>query len=254
MKPTPIKSSILSFTLFFCSTAIKAETYYPEQEQVIQHPGKLELIYMGYHFRETPLAPLRKVKANHKYFYVLPYVTTPSIQSIYLLENTTILKDEEVLDIGSGSGIQAIFAADNAKRVVATDLSFAAVENTKLNAEGHNVAHIVESRQGDLFSAIKPDEKFDVIIFNIDYPYDEKSQGLWKVHERFFREVGNYMKPNARIYYQSGLIINVPRIYSMVMQNKLRVMKMNMASALNHNREPIVYLIIKDPLLPEIPM
>lgn len=246
--------------IYFCLIFLLMPLYgfaadlYPEQEQVIIHPGKLDLIYMGYEMREPPLAPMRKVKAHYKYFYVLPYVVTPSIQSVYLLEHTTIQKDEEVLDIGSGSGIQAIFAAEKAKRVVATDLSFAAVENTRFNADGHKVSHIVEARQGDLFSAIKPEEKFDVIIFNIDYPFDEKSQKLWRVHERFFKEVGNYMKPNARIYYQAGLIANIPKIYSMVLQNHLRIMRLDMASALNHNREPMVFLIIKDPLLPEIPM
>ncbi len=227
---------------------------FPEQETVIHHPGKLDLIYMGYQDRDPPLAPLRKVKAYYKYFYVLPYVVVPSIQSVFLLEHTTIRKGEEVLDIGSGSGIQAIFAAEKAKRVVATDLNFAAVENTRFNAEGHGVSHIVEVRQGDLFSPIRPDEKFDVIIFNIDYPYDENTLGLWKVHERFFREVRQYMKPNGRIYYQAGLITNIPKIYTMVRDNKLRIMKMDMVAALLHNREPIVFLITRDPLQPDIPM
>jgi len=253
MKKILSASTTVLFVFFLVFNTSYAERFYPEIEQVIQHPGTLELIYQGYQHRDPPLASMKKVKANQKYFYVLPYVVAPSIQSIFLLEHTIIQPGEEVLDIGSGSGIQAVFAAANAKKVVATDLSFAAVENTRFNAEGHKVSHIVESRQGDLFSGIGADEKFDVIIFNIDYPYDEKSQGLWKVHERFFREVDNYLKPGGRIYYQGGLLINIPRIASMVVNNKLRIMKMDMAAALNHNREPIVYLIIRDPLLPNLP-
>lgn len=248
-----LKILFIGLFILIASPNTRAE-YYPENEQVIKHPGKLDLIYMGYHLREPPLSHLRKVKAHYKYFYVLPGVVTPSIQSVYLLEHTTIKEGEEVLDIGSGSGIQAIFAAEKAKRVVATDLSHAAAENTRFNAKGHSLSHKIDSRQGDLFSAISPKEKFDVIIFNIDYPYDSKTQGLWKVHERFFREVKTYMKPNARIYYQAGLISNIPKIYSMVHNNQLRIMRMDMANALIHNREPIVFLIVRDPLQPDIPM
>lgn len=253
MKKLLVLSLFLGILLASMPAFSALRDFYPENEQIINHPGKLDLIYQGYQMREPPLAPLRKVKAHYKYFYVLPYVVTPSIQSIFLLEHTTIREGEEVLDIGSGSGIQAIFAAEKAERVVATDLSFAAAENTRFNAEGHGVAHKVDSRQGDLFSSISPEEKFDVVIFNIDYPYDQKTQGLWKVHERFFREVKTYMKPNARIYYQAGLISNIPKIYSMVFQNKLRIMKMHMANALLHNREPIVFVIMQDPLQPDLP-
>jgi len=211
----------------------------------IVHPGKFDLIYMEFVDQPIPLLPMRKVKAHYKYFYVFPSVTVPSVQSIYFLEHINVNPGETVLDLGTGSGIQAIFAAEKASRVVATDLYQYAADNAAFNANGHGVSHIVETRAGDLFAPIKKGETFDVIINNIDYPWDEGSQGLWKVHERFFREVQTYLNPMGRIYYQSGWIYNIPKIQKMADDNGLRIIKMDMVNAIDHDREPIVYLIMR---------
>jgi len=251
MKKLPVNIIVLWIFFFvFFTSPVQSE----EKGQIIQHPGLTELVYFGEQVREPPLAPLQKVRVNNKFFYVYPGVVIPSIQSVFLLENTTIRSGETVLDIGSGSGVQAIFAADQASKIVATDLSADAVENTLFNVKGHNLTEKIETRQGDLFGPIKKTEKFDVIIFNIDYPFDLETQGLWKVHERFFREVQDYLNPGGRIYYQAGLIANIPKIFSMVTNNKMRIMKMNMYTALRYNREPVFMLIIPDPLQPDIPM
>ena len=65
-------------------------------------------------------------------------------------------------------------AAQKASKVVATDLNQDAVDDTAYNAKFHDLTHKIETRQGDLFGPVKDDEKFDVIIFNIDYPFNEK--------------------------------------------------------------------------------
>jgi hypothetical protein len=55
------------------------------------------------------------------------------------------------------------------------------------------------------------------------------------------------MKPDATIYYQAGWIWNVPRIYHMLLKNGLVVIRMNMANAQKHHREPIVFTIKENP-------
>ncbi|NOZ54000.1 MAG: methyltransferase [Gammaproteobacteria bacterium] len=207
---------------------------------IIQHPGKYELIYYGY-LQNNP--DTYKVSANNKDFFLTKDTVVPSVQSLYLLENTHINEGDEVLDIGTGAGIQAVFAAEKATKVIATDLNPNAVLNTKNNAIYHGVADKIEVRQGDLFAPIKANEKFDVIIFNISYPYDKNSIALWEVHERFFAQVKKHMKPDATIFYQAGWLWNVPKIVAMIENNGLLITKMNMLNMLRLNRQPIVFTI-----------
>ena len=71
-----------------------------------------------------------------------------------------------VLDMGTGSGIQAITAAKkkSVKSVVAADIQEEVIENNKNNIKNKKIKFIVS----DLFSNIK-NKKFDTIIFNPPY-------------------------------------------------------------------------------------
>jgi len=209
-------------------------------KEIIQHPGKYELIYYGY-LQDKP--DTYKVKANNRDFLLTKDTVVPSVQSIFLLEHTHINPGDEVLDIGTGAGIQAIFAAEKALNVVATDLNPNAVLDTKNNAVYHGFADKIDTRQGDLFGPVNDNEKFDAIIFNIAYPYNKDSTTLWEVHERFFAQVKKYMKPNATIYYQAGWLWNISKIIDMIESNGLLVMAMNMENILRLNRQPIVFTI-----------
>lgn len=212
----------------------------------INHPGSLELIYQDEIERQPPLSsPIRKVRAHTRDFYVFPGVVMPSIQSIYLLEHSEVHAGDTVLDIGTGSGIQAIFAAEKASKVIATDIDHDAVANARYNANFHNMSDIIEVRQGDLLKPVKTGEKFDVVIFNVDYPYSEQTQWLWKLHERFFKGVGKLLKPGGRIYYQAGFIRNIPKIYAMVEEHGFQIIQMRMDYSAIHKRAPIVFKITR---------
>jgi methylase of polypeptide subunit release factors len=71
----------------------------------------------------------------------------------------------KVLDMGTGSGVGAVFAARRAGRVLAVDVNPAAVRSARINALLHGVEDRVEVREGDLFAEIG-DERFDRVIFN----------------------------------------------------------------------------------------
>lgn len=213
-------------------------------ERRVPYPGKLELIDLG---PQNTNPPGLLVKAHTKFFLVFDGVTPPTVHSMFMLEHTTIEPGEEVLEIGSGSGIQSVFAADTAKRVVATDIDRKAVENTRYNVKRYDLEDRVEVREGDLFGPVKKDERFDVILLNLVYPFSEGSKHMWAVHERFFAEVLHYLKPGGRIYYQAGLIQNIPHIRDMILRNGMRIMRMNMVYSPEYNREPIVFLIQRQP-------
>lgn len=91
----------------------------------------------------------------------------------YLLEKQVKLysKNKTVLDIGSGSGIQALAALNsNALAVTATDINPEVIAHLKsISKSNQNKITIIKS---NLFSKIK--SKFDLIVFNPPYlPEDE---------------------------------------------------------------------------------
>lgn len=92
------------------------------------------------------------------------------------------------LEMGCGAGIMSVLAAKaGCDSVLGLDLNPAAVENTLLNAKRHGVAGQVEARCSNLYSAVRPGERFDGIYWNppfLDAPSDSVDGSLW--HETMF--------------------------------------------------------------------
>lgn len=100
-----------------------------------------------------------------------PEVYEPAEDTFQLLEAINVSKEDKVFEIGTGCGIIALVCAEDGADVVCSDVNPFAVELTRRNYS-LNKSYIkgdFEVRLGDLFSVLKPDEKFDVIIFNPPY-------------------------------------------------------------------------------------
>lgn len=69
------------------------------------------------------------------------------------------------LDLGTGSGAGAVFAARRGFRVTAVDLNPEAVRCARINALLHHLEDRIEVREGDLFSPVAG-EQFDLVLFN----------------------------------------------------------------------------------------
>jgi 16S rRNA G1207 methylase RsmC len=179
------------------------------------------------------------VLLGDKKFVVHAGVRPPTINSLYMMDYLKINVGEEVLDIGTGCGVHAIFAAEKAKRVVATDIFEPAVENAKVNARLHHVDKTIDFRVGDLLEPIHEGEKFDVIFFNINYPFEKGDSKRQRLHERFFSQIRTYMKPNARIYYQTSFARNIPTIYDILTRHQFSIMEVHMKNMTTYQHEPI---------------
>lgn len=96
-------------------------------------------------------------------------VYQPGEDSYLLARHVRRLVRGEVLDMGTGSGIQAVEAAakPGVSRVVAVDVNPAAVEAAKRRADGRGVAGKIEFITSDLFEDMEG--VFDWIVFNPPY-------------------------------------------------------------------------------------
>lgn len=106
------------------------------------------------------------------------------------------------LDLGTGSGIGAIFAARRGYSVVGVDLNPEAVRCARINALLNHVDGRVEIRPGDLFTPVAGDQ-FDLVLFNPPFyrgtPRDRLDQA-WRatdVIERFADGLRPALKPTG---------------------------------------------------------
>lgn len=124
--------------------------------------------------RGEPVAYLTGTKE----FYGIPIsvnadVLVPRPETELIVDRARELKPTRILEIGTGSGCVAIACAVRLPEatVVATDISGAALDIARSNAESLGVADRIEFREGDLFGPITPEEhgEFDLIVTNPPY-------------------------------------------------------------------------------------
>lgn len=159
-------------------------------------------------FRSVPKLGMT-IEYLGKKFTVYRNVFWPYDDSIPLVQNFVIKPGESVLDVGTGCGVIAVFAAaKGAGRVVAVDINPAAVRSAKVNVRAHGFAGIIDVRLSNLFAAVRADETFDVIIANLPLrnktAEDVVESSFWdsafRSHEKFFADVGRHLNSNGRVY------------------------------------------------------
>lgn len=105
------------------------------------------------------------------------------------------------LEVGCGAGVTAVMAAlAGCARVTALDINPEAVRNAGLNAHRHGVADRMRVLHSDLFDALAPGERFDVVFWNSnvicapeEFVYTRPMQHAifdrgYTTHERYLRD------------------------------------------------------------------
>jgi HemK-related putative methylase len=112
-----------------------------------------------------------------------------------------------VLDLGTGSGVGAIFAARQGAQVTAVDINPEAVRCAQINALLNDLAGRINVVEGDLFAPVV-DQRFDLILFNPPYyrgrPADDPDHA-WRsqdIFERFASGLASHLASGGR-----GLIV-----------------------------------------------
>jgi methylase of polypeptide subunit release factors len=141
-----------------------------------------------------------------------PFVVTPSVFNPKVPRTGEFLasqiapplvnRDTDVLDMGTGCGVSAVFAARHARRVVAVDINAAAVRCAGINAQLNHLEHKIDIRHGDLFAPVSA-ERFDLVLFNPPFlrgaPRDDRDRA-WRssdVAERFAAGLGARLNPGG---------------------------------------------------------
>lgn len=150
-------------------------------------------------------------------------VVPPEVQPItgmsHLLGQAVMAEVHEgdrVLDMGTGSGVNAILAASKATDIVAVDINPVAVDTARRNAERNHVTDRIQVRHSDVFSHV--DGRFDLIIFDPPFrwfaPRDLSETATtdhgYRALTTFFRQARRHLTPGARMLIFFGTSGDLP--------------------------------------------
>ncbi len=148
----------------------------------------------------------------------------PEEDSFLLAKYASKFAKGKVLDLGTGSGIQAETALKFTKNVLAVDINKEAVNSVKKKG--------IKARVSDLFSNVKG--KFDLIILNPPYLPDENLEDNeskrittggrygYEILKRFFSQVNNHLSKNGKILIVFSSLTNKNKINKIIKKNNFK--------------------------------
>jgi release factor glutamine methyltransferase len=180
--------------------------------------------------RRAACEPMQYITGSQEFFgldfAVTPAVLIPRPETEHLVEAALQLIEPQantrILDVGTGSGAIAVALAHALprSRLTAIDLSLAALEVARRNAQRHGVMERVTFLQSDLLSALDRAD-FDAVVSNPPYvaekeilepqvfQYEPHSAlfagptGL-EVYERLIPQARNVLKPQGWLILEIG--------------------------------------------------
>lgn len=161
----------------------------------------------------------------------------------------------KVLEIGTGSGIQAITAAKQkrVKSVLAADIQKAVVEHCRKTIKSRKIKFI----QSDLFSRVPG--KFDTIIFNPPYlPEDARLKDItveggkkgYETLQGFFDSVNKHLSPDGKILIVFSSLTKKDKVNSFIENNLLEFKELEKQPFFME--ELYIYLIKKSGILVQL--
>jgi len=148
---------------------------------------------------------------GHRSFVILPHVFNPNIfrSARCLAEHIAQCRlpppngNPTALDMGTGSGIQAVVLAGRGFAVTAVDINPQAVRCAEINATLNGLEDRIEVLESDLFAQVAG-RTFDLVVFNPPFFKGEAKSDFelaWKsidVVDRFAADVSHALKPHGK--------------------------------------------------------
>jgi release factor glutamine methyltransferase len=179
----------------------------------LRRSGPLVLDYQG-----------RKISMDRNVFAPVPYEFNLLAQAA----RKELQAADSVLDMGTGSGVQAILAASKAKRVLAVDVNPEAVTCATKNVAMNGMASRIQVRQSDLYTNVSG--RFSLILFDPPFRWTAP-RDLWerstadegyRTLQKFLRESRAYLTKDGRIILGFGSSGDIAYLKSLIKANGFR--------------------------------
>ena len=180
---------------------------------------KLKIVEQKAKLRASTRQPVQYIIGEADFmgekFIVNPSVLIPRDETEILVRKTVeIIKENHfktVLDVGTGSGcIACMLAKLTNATVIGADISFEAIETAFKNMENLKLFNRALFRKSDLFSMIREDEKFDVIVSNPPYIPPSMKKNIQK-EVRFEPETALYTNDEKGLEFYENIIKDAPK-------------------------------------------
>ena len=134
-------------------------------------------------------------------------VFTPNPKITYstsiILDNFPDVKNKIVADIGTCTGVLALISKfEGAKRVVATDVSKEAIENSAINFKNNNFVGEIDLKETNLLEGVKGE--FDIVFANLPILDDVWPKETLSLIEEFLSNIRDGLNENGKIYLPWG--------------------------------------------------
>jgi release factor glutamine methyltransferase len=180
---------------------------------------KLRIVEQKAKLRASTRQPIQYIIGQADFmgekFIVNPSVLIPRDETEILVRKAVeIIKENRfktVLDIGTGSGcIACMIAKLTNATVIGADISFEVIETAFKNMENLKLFNRALFRKSDLFSMIREDEKFDIIVSNPPYIPISMKKDIQK-EVRFEPDSALYTKDEKGLEFYQKIIQDAPK-------------------------------------------
>ncbi|GMU94606.1 methyltransferase [Ignavibacterium album] len=196
-------------------------------------PFKRILFFVLSHVYKIYSSKIRNYKYDELKLKILPGVFHPGFffSTKFLISHLSRydLKSKAVLELGAGSGLISVYCAEKGALVTASDISFAAINNVRLNAELNECNITVV--HSDLFDSI-PRQQFDFIVINPPYfakDPENESEYAWfcgkefQYFEKLFRQIGDFIFSSTIVLMVLSEDCEIEKIKSIAGKNKIEM-------------------------------
>lgn len=183
---------------------------------------------------------------------VMPGVFPPRPDTRLLIDTLDINPGCAVLDLGTGTGALAIWAArQGADRVLATDIAGAAAYNARQNVQRLSLEDCIEVRSGNMFACISRFETFDLILANLPgrnkAAIDDMAAAQWdtefKAHQALFENAARHLNTGGAICMAQANYPDLPTTVGLAEANGFRTRIVARAKA--EGDDPRIYYALR---------